>query len=607
MGKVLPLIIDKLANVMSGMGTTADKRMYAGYHFLPVDPVQAEAAYRTSWLMRKIVDIPPLDMTRAWRTWQTEGDEIEDLERAERRLQVRDKCKRALAMARLWGGGAILIGVKGQEPEEELVPDSVGKDGLAFLHVLSRQQLTVGQMIGDPASEWFGQPEHYDLTTSTGKPVRIHPSRVVPFIGQRMPEGSILNGADWFWGDPLFQSIQQALINADLAQDGFAALIDEAKLDVIKIPDMMANVGTEEYETRLLRRLGLAQQGKSTWRSLMIDGAEEWETRQVTWAGMPEIIGTYLQVVAGAADIPVTRLLGQSPKGLQSTGDGEERDYHSMIAARQDELLAPALDRIDEVLIRSALGKRPDDIWYTFNSLERLSPKDAAEIEAKRATAVQTYAGTGLFPDEALAAMAENALVESGQWPGVEAAFEDARAAGAEPPDDADEDDLLTEAERAAKAAAAVGATDAQPRPLYVRRDVLNVAEIAAWAKEQGLPKLQPGLHVTLIYSRTPFDWIKAGNASEWGEKDGKLTIPPGGPRAVEPLGDRTAVILFASSELYWRHRAIVEAGASHDYEDYQPHISLTGEEVDLSSVEPYRGKIVLGPEIFEEIRLEDA
>ncbi|WP_438802171.1 hypothetical protein, partial [Enterobacter hormaechei] len=40
-----------------------------------------------------------------------------------------------------------------------------------------------------------------------------------------------------------------------------------------------------------------------------------------------------------------------------------------------------------------------------------------------------------------------------------------------------------------------------------------------------------------------------------------------------------------------------------HDYPDYTLHISLTKATVDLSKVEPYRGRIVLGPEIFEEIR----
>ena len=46
----------------------------------------------------------------------------------------------------------------------------------------------------------------------------------------------------------------------------------------------------------------------------------------------------------------------------------------------------------------------------------------------------------------------------------------------------------------------------------------------------------------------------------------------------------------------------MVRRGASHDYPDYQPHISLTGEPVNLDGVEPYRGEIVLGPEVFAEV-----
>lgn len=449
MGRVLS-IIDRLTNVMSGQGTSVDRRGSARYIFMLMTPQEAEAAYRSgSWLVRKIVDIPPLDMTRAWRQWQAEDSDIEAIEREERRLQLREKCKRALVLARLYGGGAIVIGVAGQEPAEELRP--VAKGGLLWLHVFSRHQLNAaGRIIADPASEWFGYPEKFTLSTADGNHFDIHPSRVVAFIGQRMPEGSLLGASDLFWGDPLYQSIEAALKNADLAQDGFAALIDEAKIDIVKIPDLTAQASTEEYETRLMNRLSAASRGKSIWRMLMLDGLEEWEQKQITWTGIPEITASYLQVVAGAADIPITRLLGQSPKGLQSTGEGEERDYHAMIAARQDELLAPALDRIDEVMIPSALGSRPSDVWYTFASLERLSPKDVAEIEFKRSQTVKNYADAALFADEALSAMARNALVESGAWPGSETAFEEAEAAGLEPGED-DEDDLLTAEERAAR------------------------------------------------------------------------------------------------------------------------------------------------------------
>lgn len=76
--------------------------------------------------------------------------------------------------------------------------------------------------------------------------------------------------------------------------------------------------------------------------------------------------------------------------------------------------------------------------------------------------------------------------------------------------------------------------------------------------------------------------------------------IPEGGPRAVEPLGGMSAVILFASSQLVWRHKGIIRAGGPHNFEDYTPHISLTKAPIDLYKVEPYRGRIVLGPEIFK-------
>lgn len=134
----------------------------------------------------------------------------------------------------------------------------------------------------------------------------------------------------------------------------------------------------------------------------------------------------------------------------------------------------------------------------------------------------------------------------------------------------------------------------------------MNTGDILKWAKEQGLSKTEEAsdLHVTIAYSRSPVDWMKMGEA--WSnEKTGNIEIKPGGPRLVERLGNEGAVVLmFGSSDLSWRNRWMREEGASWDYEDYQPHITISYDagELDLSKVAPYTGKIVLGPEIFEEI-----
>ena len=85
-----------------------------------------------------------------------------------------------------------------------------------------------------------------------------------------------------------------------------------------------------------------------------------------------------------------------------------------------------------------------------------------------------------------------------------------------------------------------------------------------------------------------------------------EIEIPAGGPRVMEAFGQggEAKVLLFNWSELSWRHEEIKRAGASWDWPDYQPHITISydPEAPDISQIDPYRGRIVLGPEIFEEI-----
>jgi hypothetical protein len=257
-------------------------------------------------------------------------------------------------------------------------------------------------------------------------------------------------------------------------------------------------------------------------------------------------------------------------------------------------------------------------VWWQFAPLD--TPSEAEEATRFKTTmeAIEKVQATGAIPDEAFAKGFQNTLIEGGWMPGLEGALEelgeDERYGIVAEEEEDDPNALIAaneneaEVEQMQRRGAITGdqatalLTDARPRTLYVRRDVVNAAEIRAWAEQQGIPELRDDLHVTIIYSRTPMDWIKAGNESSWGEKDGRLIIAPGGPRVIEPLGDMTAVLLFASWELGWRHNNMIEAGATHGYDGYVPHISLTKAAFDLEAVEPYRGKIVLGPEIFEEV-----
>lgn len=143
---------------------------------------------------------------------------------------------------------------------------------------------------------------------------------------------------------------------------------------------------------------------------------------------------------------------------------------------------------------------------------------------------------------------------------------------------------------------------EADPKPLYVMRKLLNHKEVISWAKAQGFTSTLSGedMHVTITYSRRAVNWF--GMGSVFGAESGELIVPAGGPRIIDKLGENAFVLLFSNSEIEWRHEQMVDNGASWDYPEYRPHVTISyeGAPSDLAAMQPYRGKLVFGPEIFE-------
>jgi phage-related protein (TIGR01555 family) len=423
---------DGLANIMSGSGTTVDKRTQFQWLQNILAEIEIENAYRGSWLMRKIVDLPAEDMTREWRDWQADDTQIEKLEEYEKKLKLQEKIMQAIILGRL-GGGALIMGF-GDDPEAELNPETVKTDGLRYLYVAHKSVLKPGPVINDPEDDNFGEPETFQLSLSNGKPpIIVHHSRVIVFKGLYTGNMSAMSRKD-YWGDSIVSACLETVNNATSVPNEFSTLIGQAKIDVFKIPDFMAKVGNAAYEAQFLRRVELSNLGKSNHRALMMDAAEDWEQRQLTLVGMADLIRVYVALVAGAADIPATRLLGKSPDGMNSTGDSDQSNYEQMIRTKQKNVVRPALEKLDQPLIRSALGSKPDEVYWEFAPLSVLSESDQANVENKEADTLSKLTATGLFQDEALEEAFSNRMVESGRWPGYDKAREDALKAAENDP-----------------------------------------------------------------------------------------------------------------------------------------------------------------------------
>ena len=424
-------LFDTFTNFLSGLGVFGRDKMTGSQYVTAIwTRDQLEAAYRSDWIARKAISIPAFDSTREWRNWQAEQDQIEKLEATEDRLQVQLKLQQGLTKARLYGGATILIGIEG-DMARELDPETIKKDGLKFLHVMAPHQLHVQELIRDIANPYYGQPEFYILRSDGGAnvpdkqllgEVKVHPSRMVRLMGLEPPDPMLNSG----WGDPLMQVIHDAVNASGMVMGSIATLITEAKFDVIKIPGLTEIFSTQKGTDKLIKRFSEANVAKSVVNAVVMDAEEDWQRIGVTFQGMPEILQLYLQVAAGAADIPATRFLGMSPAGLNSTGESDLQNYYDRIHADQVLRLSPALEKLDKAIQMSALGKYDEDVFYEWNPLWQMTEAEKADIAFKKAQSTSLDVNSGLIPFEALVKGKVNQLIEDGTYPGLEQAVQDA-------------------------------------------------------------------------------------------------------------------------------------------------------------------------------------
>lgn len=580
-------IADKLVNLLANLGTDRDKASATAYAYSPLTDVDMDAMYRAAWLPRKIVDIPAQDATRKWRHWQASNDQIEALETEEKRLRIIAKVREAITLARLRGGAGIIIGDGNPRTDEPLDPANIKKGGLKYLLVLSRLRMNATEIERDVMSPNFGHPKAWRIADSQ---FPIHPSRVAVFIGKQAPTDE-LTAQSWLgWGDSVLQSVYQAVSSADSALANVCSMLFEAKVDIFRIPNFMQQVGDPNYRKLITDRMTLAATNKGINGMMLMDQDEEYESKQINFATMPDLIDRFLQVTAGAADIPLTRLLGQTPGGLSKTTENDLHNYYDGIQSMQTLDIGPAMEILDECLIRSALGTRPPEVHYQWASLWQSSPVDRSTIAKNTADTLTAIVNSKLFPAEVLSEAAVAMLTENAVMPGLEGAM--ARYQQSTPEVQPNNTDPLSQTPRVQ-----TGIKDAAPRSLYVSRAVLNAGAIRAFYEAQGLT-VANGLHVTVTYSATPVDWLAMG--ADW---RGDLTVDAGGPRVMEKLGN-ALVLSFASSDLQYRHADMIERGASWDFDGYTPHISIVYDpgNIDPANIQPWQGAIELGPEIFEPV-----
>lgn len=345
------------------------------------------ALYRESWIVRRIVDVIPADMLKNWITI-TSGIEPaveKKISLALRRTQLIDKLKRGMQWGRLYGGalGIMLVKHQGNDLTTPLRLDYIMPGDFAGMLIFDRWNgvSPSSELVDDVTDPEYSYPKYYTISDPTnGGMVQIHHSRCIRFPGNLLPYWEELSELQW--GASVIEPIMDDLKKRDNVSWNIAQLTFMANLRVLKMEDLGQLLSsTDAISQRELYNTIQAQNILMSNMGLQImDSKDSMETHQYTFGGLADVYQQFLMDIAGAAEMPVTKLFGRSPAGLNATGESDLQNYYDMIAEKQESYLRPILNKVLPPFIISTLGSMPDDFDFDFDPVAEPSDKERAEL-----------------------------------------------------------------------------------------------------------------------------------------------------------------------------------------------------------------------------------
>ena len=343
--------------------------------------------YRDHWIVRRIIDLVSKDMMKNWIDINSElsPQELSLVDREIRITKTRRNLLEAIKWGRLYGGAAAIIMIDGDEDrlDEPLSLKDINPGSYRGLLVLDRWSGIYPQLglVEDINSPDFGLPDYYQIRADeNGESVRVHHSRVLRFTGYDLPYWERV--AEVYWGASVIESVFDELKKRDNSSWNIAQLIFLSNIRILKMSDLGQLLTTTNQKSKqdLYSVLSAQNLLMSNMGLYVMDKEDEFQNFQYSFSGLSEIYELFMLDIAGASDIPATRLFGRSPQGMNSTGEGELTNYYDMIENTQEEQLRPALEKLLPVICMSALGYVPKDLDFEFNPVETPSQKDRSDL-----------------------------------------------------------------------------------------------------------------------------------------------------------------------------------------------------------------------------------
>jgi len=334
-------------------------------------------------IVQTIVDVPTDDAFRGGveiKSKQLDEDQIDELQISLERDEDYEAAAQATKWNRLFGGAGIIV-ITDQDPMTPLDMKAIGEDTPLEFRAVDMWELyfDIENTEGPgPSIEDNEDDEFYSYYGT-----QLHKSRVFRLNGLNAP--SFIRPRLRGWGysvvEKLVRSINQYLKGTDL---GFEVL-DEFKLDVYKIKNLTNTLMTAAGEDQVRRRIQLANWQKNYQNAVVMDSEDDFDHKQLSFAGLAEAMGGIRMQVASDMRMPQTKLFGISSAGFNS-GEDDIEVYNAMVESEVRSKVKWHLLRMIEIKCQKLFGMVPDDLRINFKPLRILSAEQEENVKTQKFT-----------------------------------------------------------------------------------------------------------------------------------------------------------------------------------------------------------------------------
>lgn len=396
---IAKIATDGWQNLLAGMGAGNDRRTKTTHSYGQLlGQIDIENLYRFNGLAKKIVDIISHEMTREWISIENDPDNhgLQVMERLMAKTYFRDLVK----WGNLYGGAIIVMGIDdGGMLDAPVREDSIRS--IDFLRVYDRYQCTwtSADLNDDPESKNYGEPEFYTIQSyRSPSSFRVHYSRILKHNGVDIPERQRVQLEGW--GDSMLSAIYEELRDYGIIKASSVSIIQDFVQTILQIENLQDLIASGQEEI-VKKRLNLIDLSRSTMNTILLDSNENYTKDSSSVAGLSDLVKDFAVALSAVSGIPITKLFGQAPAGLNATGEADIRNFYDKIKADQEDELLPLLQRFHYLIMLSRndgyKGRINPDAKILFNPLWQLNDIQDSEWKYKIAQTDEIYVRNGIL------------------------------------------------------------------------------------------------------------------------------------------------------------------------------------------------------------------